>query len=116
MTDMLLPVGGALLGSALAGSLISGAPIADVATSFDGALGAAAGIAIAPYLIEPLGIQDGNTAQLVILGSAFAVPALVSMSLDSTTLALGAGAAAGAWVATNYVAQYISASAAQPSK
>lgn len=99
VTDMLLPLAAGLVVSSFLGSYASGASIADVATAMNGGLGATVGVGAGIYL-APQAPEQLQKILPLLLG--LAVPAIVGGEIDVTTVALGAGAAGGAYFATQY--------------
>jgi hypothetical protein len=95
-TTMLLPIGGTFVGATVVGSMISGAPFMLVGSTMSGGLGATVGYAAGWYAYPSM--------PTVAVAGAIAVPFLVSGRLDSTTIALGAGAYLG-YMGGNYLAQ-----------
>lgn len=104
-TDKIACIAGALAGAAVVGSYMSGAPIMDVATAFNGAAGAAAGIALGPYIAPKLPKQAMPFAGL---GLAIAIPAAIDMNIDAEILAIGVGAYAGKMLAEKVMGKYYS--------
>jgi hypothetical protein len=105
-STMLVPLLGALGGSAVAGSYVSGAPVMDLVTSVSGAAGAAAGYVAGKYIANmmhsPQAQSGTGTAgalhkALPFIG-AVVTPGLASGAWDKETVVLGAGAYAGAMV------------------
>jgi hypothetical protein len=72
-----------LAGASVVGMLMTGAPLMDVATSLDGALGATLGFAAGSY---------ASDSQYVPLIAAIAVPALIGGQLDAAVAGMGAAA------------------------
>jgi hypothetical protein len=73
----------------------------DVATSFDGALGAGVGVVLGPYIAAQMKVSSKNLPYAAAAG-AVAVPALVSMQLDAPVLAIAAGAFVGVYAYINW--------------
>lgn len=73
-----------LLGGSVVGMLMTGAPLVDVATSLDGALGATLGVVAGAYAAP-------SSAYGALIG-AIAVPAVIGGQLDATVAGIGAAA------------------------
>lgn len=101
------PVIGAFAGATAAGVYMGGAEMMDVATSFEGGLGAAVGVALVPYVATQMK-ADTNKVQMLYLAAPFVLPIAVSMSVDMPILAVGAGGAAGIFLASKAVEMYYS--------
>ena len=97
--QMVKPVAGALLAGAFAGSFMTGESFQDVAFAMNGALGAAVGIAAAPYVAPKV---PRKMLAVLPVGLAIGVPALVGMKLDGPVVAIGVSSAAGAYAAVAF--------------
>jgi len=93
---------GALVGGTAAGVLMTGLPALDIASAMNGALGAAVGVVASPYVAKAVGLM-GNQSQLVTVGMAVAVPALVGMTVDAPVAGIGLGAVAGAYAVNRFM-------------
>lgn len=104
----LATVAGAVLVSAIAGSYATGASLIDVATSFDGALGAAAGIVVVPMVFDKLKM-GGEFSKLgkypIQFLSAALIPGLIGMRVDMPLLAVAGGAVVGFDLASKFIAE-----------
>ena len=96
----------ALVGGSLAGSYMSGAPFHDVATAVGGGAGAALGVVAVALALPKTNPGPGaiDATRVIAMGAAsFAVVAFASGSLDTTSIAIAAGATISATLAEMFV-------------
>lgn len=90
-----MPFGASLVGATAAGYFAIGAEPMDMATSVNGALGAAAGYTVGLYMSEG---SDSSYASYYPIAGAIVVPGLAGGVWDQNVLIVAAGAWAGCYL------------------